>query len=208
MHPDPVALRAAKRALRATLRADRQALTATERAAAGDGLTAQLEALVAARGATSVSCYLPTDSEPNTRGFIDWAAARGIRLLFPVTRDDGLLDWTVGESGDECVSHLGVPEPSGELLGPAAINDVDLVLIPAAAVDRSGIRMGWGRGYFDRTLGSMAKCPPVYAVIFDAEFLDQVPCEVHDQPVNGVVTPTRTITFEPHHPRSHPETHA
>lgn len=207
MHPDFEASRAAKRALRAELRAGRLALTAAARDTAAAGLTAQLEALVTARGAASVSCYLPTDSEPSTRGFIAWAAAHGIRLLFPVTRADGLLDWTVGEAGDEYVSEIGVPEPSGELLGPAAINDVDLVLIPAAAVDRSGVRMGWGRGFFDRTLGSMAKCPPVYAVIFDAELLDQVPREVHDQPVNGVVTPTRTITFAPH-PRSHRESHA
>ena len=58
----------------------------------------------------------------------------------------------------------GMPEPVGDLLGPIAINDVDLIVIPAAAVDATGMRMGWGRGYFDKTLGSMEKCPPVYAV--------------------------------------------
>jgi 5-formyltetrahydrofolate cyclo-ligase len=50
--------------------------------------------------------------------------------------------------------------------------------------------MGWGRGYFDKTLGSMEHRPPVYAVIFDSEFLDTVPGEVHDQRVDGVVTPS------------------
>ena len=57
------------------------------------------------------------------------------------------------------------------------------------------MRMGWGRGYFDRTLGSMEKCPPVYAVIFDSELVDSVPSEVHDKRVNGVVTPRAIVTF-------------
>jgi 5-formyltetrahydrofolate cyclo-ligase len=77
------------------------------------------------------------------------------------------------------------------------VNDVDLMIIPAAAVDRTGMRMGWGRGYFDKTIGSMEKCPPVYAVIYDSEVLDSLPSEVHDQPVNGVVTPTQTLLLSP-----------
>ena len=88
---------------------------------------------------------------------------------------------------------FGLPEPVGDVLGPIAVNDVDLLVIPAAAVDRHGMRLGWGRGYFDKTLGSMEKCPPVYAVIFDSELVDEVPRDVHDQPVSGVVTPTRTV---------------
>jgi 5-formyltetrahydrofolate cyclo-ligase len=59
------------------------------------------------------------------------------------------------------------------------------------------MRMGWGRGYFDKTIGSMEKCPPVYAVIYDSEVLDLLPREVHDQPVTGVVTPTQTLLLSP-----------
>ena len=88
-----------------------------------------------------------------------------------------------------------MPEAVGELLGPIAINDVDLILVPAAAVDATGMRMGWGRGYFDKTLGSMERCPPVYAVLFDGELVDEVPRERHDQPVDGAVTPTRIVQF-------------
>ena len=91
---------------------------------------------------------------------------------------------------------FGLPEPVGDVLGPIAVNDVDLLVIPAAAVDQHGMRLGWGRGYFDKTIGSMEKCPPVYAVIFDSEFVDDVPRDVHDQPVSGVVTPTRTVTID------------
>ncbi|MBZ4488200.1 5-formyltetrahydrofolate cyclo-ligase [Microbacterium sp. cx-55] len=184
----------AKRALRADLRERRQNLTDAAREAAAGGIAEQLDALVAATGATSVSCFLSMTTEPDTRRFVRGAVGRGIRVLLPVTRVDGLLDWAVATADGEIAEGLfGLPEPVGELLGPIAVNDVDLMIIPAAAVDRHGMRLGWGRGYFDKTIGSMEGCPPVYAVIFDSELVDDVPRDKHDQPVSGVVTPTRTV---------------
>jgi len=187
-----------KRALRAELRERRQLLTDAARGRAAAGITAQLDALVEGFGARSVSCYLSTPAEPGTRGFVSAAVERGIRVLLPIMRTDGLLDWVVADPQSTVAEGLlGIPEQAGELLGPIAVNDVDLLIIPAAAVDRTGMRLGWGRGYFDKTLGSMEKCPPVYAVIYDTEFVDEVPRDRHDQPVIGVVTPTRTVTLAP-----------
>lgn len=188
----------AKRALRAELRERRQLLSEQARETAEAGIHAQLDALVAEHGARSISCFLSTMAEPGTRSFVADAVARGIRVLLPVTRTDGLLDWAVATpEGDITEGMYGLPEPVGELLGPIAVNDVDLLVIPAAAVDKAGMRLGWGRGFFDKTLGSMERCPPVYAVVYDTEVLDELPSDVHDQPVTGVVTPTRTITLAP-----------
>lgn len=188
-----------KQALRADLRQRRHMLSPIQQEHAEESLTEQLWNLVDATGATSISCYLSTTLEPGTRTFVNQAIERGLRVLLPSTRADGLLDWVVATvDGDEADGPLGVPEPVGELLGPIAVDEVDLLLIPAAAVDESGMRLGWGRGYFDKTIGSMQKCPPVYAVIFDSELLDEVPAEPHDQPVSGVVTPTRIVTFAAH----------
>jgi 5-formyltetrahydrofolate cyclo-ligase len=184
-----------KRALRAELRERRQNLTSTERQAATAGITRNLVDLATDLSARSVSAYLSTPIEPDTRPFLNWAHAQGLRVLLPVSREDGLLDWTTGDGETETEGLFGLPEAVGELLGPIAINDVDLILVPAAAVDATGMRMGWGRGYFDKTLGSMEKCPPVYAVLFDGELVDEVPRERHDQPVDGAVTPTRIVQF-------------
>ncbi|WP_098407234.1 5-formyltetrahydrofolate cyclo-ligase [Paramicrobacterium agarici] len=184
-----------KRALRAELRERRHNLTSTEVEQATQGFLQNLQSLVTALDARSVSCYLSSTAEPNTRPFINWALASGIRVLFPISREDGLLDWTVGEQGVEKTGLWGMPEAVGELLGPIAINDVDLIIVPACAVDTQGTRLGWGRGYFDKTLGSMEKRPPVYAVVFDNEVLPEVPKEAHDQPVDGVVTPGRILDF-------------
>jgi 5-formyltetrahydrofolate cyclo-ligase len=185
-----------KRALRAELRERRRNRTGPERKAATDGFTERLTELTRRLGAHSVSCYLSAPDEPNTRPYLDWARRNGIRLLFPISREDGLLDWTTATPGeDEYIGLYGMPEPVGEPLGPIAINDVDLILVPAAAIDRNGMRLGWGRGYYDKTLGSMERCPPVYGVVFDSEFVDEVPSERHDQALDGAITPTRTVEF-------------
>ena len=195
----PDAIADEKRALRADLRERRQTLSAQAREAAEAGIHAQLDALVEQHGARSISCYLSTTTEPGTRSFVTDAVGRGIRVLLPVTRADGLLDWAVATpDGDIAEGLFGLPEPAGALLGPIAVNDVDLLVIPAAAVDHTGMRLGWGRGFFDKTLGSMERCPPVYAVVFDSEFVDtDLPSDALDQRVTGVVTPTRTLTLAP-----------
>jgi 5-formyltetrahydrofolate cyclo-ligase len=185
---DPVD--AQKRALRAELRERRRARTSTQRSRDESGVTANLEELVRRFEARTISAYLSMPDEPPTRSFVRWAHEQGVRVLLPISREDGLLDWAPYDGQEEEEDALGLPAPTTELLGPIAINDADLILIPAASVDRTGMRMGWGRGYFDKTLGSMEGCPPVYAVIFDEELVDSVPQERHDMPVDGVVTPS------------------
>ena len=187
-----------KRALRAELRERRQLLSDSQREAAASGIAEQLDILVNTRNAQSISCFLSTTTEPGTRDFVTAAVKRGIRVLLPITRADGLLDWAVADDSTQVAEGLfGLPEPQGEVLGPIAVNDVDLMIIPAAAIDSTGTRLGWGRGYFDKTIGSMEKCPPVYAVIYDSEILDSLPREMHDQPVDGIVTPSRILTLSP-----------
>ena len=184
-----------KRALRAELRERRRIATSTGRATADAAITQNLIDLASDLGSRSISAYLSLPEEPPTREFLKWACDNDITVLLPVSRSDGLLDWAPYDGEDEDVDIIGMPAPTTEVLGPIAINSVDLIIIPAAAVDRTGMRMGWGRGYFDKTLGSMENCPPVYAVIFDDELLDTVPAERHDQRVDGVVTPSGIVAF-------------
>ena len=184
-----------KRALRAELRERRRIRTTTEADADRTALTAHLMQLTTDLGVRSLAAYLSMPEEPDTRPFLTWTAEQGLKVLLPISRADGLLDWAPYDGEEEDADILGMPTPTSELLGPIAINDVDLILVPAAAVDRTGMRMGWGRGYFDKTLGSMEKCPPVYAVIFDDELVDSLPSERHDQRVDGVVTPSGIVAF-------------
>lgn len=184
-----------KRELRAGIRAERIAMSEDRREEARTDLTARLIDLVRTREARSFSCFLPTRSEPDTRGLLKWAASQGIETLLPSSLAEGLLEW-ISPSGEGTVRGAhGIDEPIGEPLGPLAIETLDLMLIPAAAVDRRGNRLGWGRGYFDRALASMTRRPAVFAVVFDHEVLEHLPTEPHDVPLTGVVTPRRTLLF-------------
>jgi 5-formyltetrahydrofolate cyclo-ligase len=191
----PADLSHEKRALRAELRERRRIMPSTEREAAATALTENLERLATELRIRSVAGYLSRQDEPNIRPFVHWAHDRGIRVLLPVSRVDGLLDWAPYDGGEEELDPFGMPAPTSDLLSPMAISEVDLILVPAACVDATGMRMGWGRGYFDKTLGSMEKRPPVYAVLFESELVDEVPSEVHDQRVDGVVRPSGILTF-------------
>jgi 5-formyltetrahydrofolate cyclo-ligase len=184
-----------KRALRAELRERRRIMPSAEREASNADVAANLIRLTEDLHSKSIAAYLSTPDEPDTREFLRWACERGIRVLLPVSREDGLLDWAPYDGDEESVDLFGMPTPTSELLGPIAINGVDLIVVPAAAVDGAGMRMGWGRGYFDKTLGSMEARPPVYAVIFDHELVDAVPSERHDQPVDGAVTPSGIVAL-------------
>src|SRR6476659_7563061 len=105
----------AKRALRAELRERRHCMSQPSRTVAAQGIHEQLDALVAPVGARSRSCFLSTPTEPGTREFVAAPVARGIRVLLPITRADGLLDWSVATAdGDITEGLLGMPEPVGE----------------------------------------------------------------------------------------------
>ncbi|MDR9397050.1 5-formyltetrahydrofolate cyclo-ligase [Pontimonas sp.] len=184
-----------KPALRAEARERRRIMTQDEKTAASTGLGENLRALTAQYRAKKIACYLSGTDEPTTRDFIDWALQEGIDVLVPVSREDGLMDWARCDHEGEGLDVLGMPIPTSELLGPMAVDGVDVMFIPASLVDVEGGRMGWGRGYFDRMLGSMALRPPVFAVVYDHEVIDNVPIEAHDQGVDGAVTPTQIIRF-------------
>lgn len=164
--------------------------------AARSNLTNQLAMLVTGRGARSISCYLPVGSEPDTRPFLAWARELGIETYLPSAREDGLLDWILDTGEGTVTGKFGIPEPIGDHLSPLAVGEVDLMLVPAAAVSLDGTRLGWGRGYFDRNLGSMDNRPPVFAVVYESDIFEALPSELHDIPVTGAVTPERIVYLD------------
>ncbi|GAA0501107.1 5-formyltetrahydrofolate cyclo-ligase [Paractinoplanes deccanensis] len=155
---------------------------------AASHLQDQVLALVRGEHAAVVAAYVPVGAEPGGPGLIP-ALAASARVLLPVLLPDGDLDWAAYE-GVLTAGPRGLLEPPGARLGVSAISSAGLVLVPALAVDRRGVRMGRGGGSYDRALARIPSSGPlVVALLHDGELLDEVPAEPHDRPVHAAITP-------------------
>ncbi len=188
---------AEKRRIRGEVRRRRRSLSPEQRLAAAAGLAEHLARLVRETGARSLSCYLAMPGEPDTAAFLEWATGTGLDVLLPKSLEGHRLGWIRPDGRGTVVGAHGISEPIGELLPGTAVGDVDLMLIPASAVDLRGMRMGWGLGYYDRCIASLERRPPIFAIVHDDEVLPEIPAEPHDSPVDGAVTPSRVIRFAP-----------
>jgi len=107
---------------------------------------------------------------------------------------DNDLDWVRYEGPDSLrPGPRGLREPVGPRLGPDAIAEASLLVVPALAVDRSGLRMGRGGGSYDRALARATNAYSV-ALLHDGEFLASVPAEPHDRRVHAVITPAEGLS--------------
>lgn len=141
---------------------------------------------------TVVAGYLARSDEPSVDAVLSELIGAGSTVLLPrVDRD--LLRWVpVTDLAQVQVGAYGIREPIAGV--DADVATVDVVLLPALAVDHRGIRLGQGGGYYDRALAGIPRWvdggPCRIAVINDAEFIDEVPAEPHDVIVDAVMTPT------------------
>lgn len=189
-----------KSVLRERLLTARRTRPAAERTAASAAIaTALLEALVEVR---TLAAYAPEEIEPGYGRLPAVLSRLAARVLLPVVVARGELGWAV-DSGRLAPGRFGLLEPVGPRLGPTAIGAADVVVVPALAVSRDGVRLGRGEGYYDRALAHARPDAVLVAVVFDDELLDHVPAEAHDRRVTAVVTPSggwETIGT-PHTPR-------
>ena len=157
------------------------------RESSNQALTANLLELVSRLKVQSVATYLSFGTEPSTTDFISSLLDDGIEVIVPKILPDETLAWYKWDGVSATTSSLGMREPDESKLQAVSIQEAELLIIPALAVDRMGNRLGRGKGYFDREL-SVLSGSKVYAVCFEDEVLESIPSEVHDQRVSGVVT--------------------
>jgi 5-formyltetrahydrofolate cyclo-ligase len=184
----PAEIDAAKSVLRTAILAARRALGADTLAAHADAIRDR--ALKELPSVPTVALYASTGTEPGTRPLLEALHAAGVRVLLPALRADGQLDWGVYDGPDRLVpSALGTVEPAGPRLGPAAVAEAPLVLVPGLAADRRGHRLGRGGGYYDRTLGHADPAALLVVVLHPGETVAEVPVRGHDVTVHAVLSP-------------------
>lgn len=172
-----------RRALRREMVARRAALSDAEHA----GLSARIvEHLLAALPLPGVVAFCwPIKHEPDVRAVVESWAALGARAALPVVVAEGaplaFRLWTADTPLEP--DRYGIPTPAaGDFVAP------DTILLPLNGFDSAGYRLGYGGGYFDRTLAALSPRPLAVGVGFEINRLDSIRPESHDQRLDWIVT--------------------
>ena len=183
-------------AAKAALRADVRALRLRDLPEMTAARNLRVLELAEVREALSVALFVSISDEPSTGALRESLTDRDVEVLLPVLRDDLFLDWA-RDRGSLEVGHLGLLHPGGPHI---ALEEADVVIVPAVAVDAVGRRLGRGGGSYDRAIMEYRQRRPsgmVVALAFDQAIVEVVPTDPHDQPVDALVTEARTARFAP-----------
>lgn len=141
-----------------------------------------------------VAGYMALNSELDPAPTLEALLKAGVGIALPVTGEPGEpLIFRTWRTGDPLtLGRFGTLEPADTALQV----EPDVVLVPLLAFDVQGGRLGFGGGYYDRTLAELrqAKNIVAYGVGFDVQEVPQVPTNALDARLNGVFTPTRVIS--------------
>jgi 5-formyltetrahydrofolate cyclo-ligase len=183
-----------KKDLRAAALASRDALSSGQRTVAAEAIATRGLPFEITRG-TIVSGYSPIRSEIDPAPLMRTLSAQGARLALPAVMARGKsLAFRAWSANDRLLlGPLGILEPS-----PAAAELIpDIMLVPLAAFDRLGHRIGYGAGHYDYTLAHLRKMKPVTAIglAFAAQEIRAVPALQHDVALDYVLTETQMFDF-------------
>lgn len=174
-----------KQQLRRDCLTRRDQLDPALRAAAAEALVARMPALPAG---AAIAGYWPIRSEIDPRPLMHHLAAVGHILALPAVATDGVTlqfrRYTPGMALEPASFGLSVPPEAAGLVDP------DVLLVPLAGFDRTGHRLGYGAGHYDRALAQLISVRPRFTIglAFAAQAVDAVPAEPHDRPLDAILT--------------------
>jgi 5-formyltetrahydrofolate cyclo-ligase len=168
----------------------RRALPEAGRTEAAELVASHSLVFLAARPPATISVYAAIAPELDPGPLVARVRSAGYRVCLPVmVGRDRPLEFRAYAPGDALATTLwGIREP----LATAPVVAPDVVITALLAVDRAGWRLGYGGGYFDRTLARLRDMKPVVAVglAYDEQVIDAVPHTVYDQRLDWVLTPS------------------
>jgi 5-formyltetrahydrofolate cyclo-ligase len=181
--------------IRRAVLARRDALTSETRDACSRAITARFWALADSAAARTLLVSLSVGSEVSTRTLVAEARQRGLRVAVPVTLAAERRLLAVEYPGDERLEPgpFGIPQPRADARVPVPVDRLDLIVVPGAAFDARGNRLGWGAGYYDRLLAGRRAAAPVVALAYECQIVPAIPSEPHDVPMDVLVTERRVI---------------
>ena len=165
------------------------------KAAKDSRIQTRLLTLPGFRDALTVFTFASFRSEVSTFPIIEKALLLGKKVLLPcVDGEQGeLVLYEIRDLLEVSPGYRGIPEPHVSVERRRDINDADLALMPGAAFDRTGNRIGYGGGYYDRLLSRLRKKIPLIALAYEEQIVDSLPAHPHDVQVHMIVTDERVV---------------
>jgi 5-formyltetrahydrofolate cyclo-ligase len=194
--PDEFIRLKVKAELRKRLRGVRKTTPAEACAERSRALVARLELHPAVAAAKSIALFWPIEArhEVDLRPLDTTLRARGVRIAYPaIDADTNVMTFRFVDDVsllDE--KGFGFREPAADA-PEASPGGVDVVIVPAIAVDPTGHRIGYGAGYYDRTIPKYVPPGVSIAVAYDWQLVAEVPATEHDVRCQWVVTDVRTF---------------
>ncbi len=207
-----------RQALRQTIRNKRRELTEAQQNSAALALLKRFCENDKILSAKHIAIYLSNDGELNTQLIIDWCWHQGKQVYLPVVHpfSKGHLLFLHFDQQTELVNNqYGIAEPKLDVRKIIPAKQLDIICTPLVAFDKTGVRLGMGGGFYDRTLSqwhqqntkknamqsimannkSNTKTPYPIGLAHDCQLVDSIPTEVWDIPLPEIITPSKQYEF-------------
>ena len=167
-----------------------------ERLAASEAICDAANAVLAARAlrGAAVALYSAKGSEVNTGRIDAFARGAGMVVAYPrVLAGARLLAFHAVTPDELAPAPFGLREPSADA-PQVAVAAIAAFVVPGLAFDRSGGRIGWGRGHYDATLAAASPSALRVGLAYECQLVDEVAREAHDEALNIIITEVATYT--------------
>jgi len=187
-----------KRSLRERVLSLRSALTPEERAFKSQRVQAIVTQTREFQEASTIMLFMNFRDEVETTELAQIVLDLGKRLVLPRCAPKGVLIPALIEDLEKDIESgmWGIREPKKEELTKVDPLEIDCILVPGAAFDTQGNRLGYGGGYYDRFFGRLAEGTPKIALAFHCQIVDRIPVEFYDKKVDMLITEQGIMRFK------------
>lgn len=186
-----------KRSLREQVLSLRSALTAEERAFKSQRIQSIVIQTREFQEARTIMLFMNFRDEVETTELAQGVLDLGKRLVLPRCAPKGvLIPALIRDLEKDIESGMwGIREPKREGLTEVDPLEIDCIIVPGAAFDAQGNRLGYGGGFYDRFFERVKEDTPRIALAFHCQIVDRIPVEVYDKKVNMLITEQGVMRF-------------
>lgn len=181
-----------KHSLRRLMLAKRRELSPSEVTEASLAIVKAFMASTEFLLAGTLALYAPIYNEVDTTVLQRQSLLAGKKVVYPAVDGDSLTFRPVRAATDLVKGAFGIDEPGGSD-SPCPPSGIDIFIIPGVAFDLTGRRVGYGKGFYDRTLHELEGQGRFIGFCYDFQLIEEITGEPHDVPMDLIFTETRII---------------